>query len=85
MLVSISAVGAEVEPEEDRVAKVVEAAAGRSCVEVDDPDRLAVAEYEVARREIVVADRLLVAGERRTGGGVVKATDEPRRLYENVI
>jgi hypothetical protein len=42
-------VGAEVQPEKQRVAEVVAAGAGRGAVEVDDRDWRALAEDEVAR------------------------------------
>ena len=49
LLARVFAVGGEVEPEEEGVAKVFETTAGRRGVEVDDRDREVVAEDEVAR------------------------------------
>jgi hypothetical protein len=57
------------------IAEVFEAAAGCCSVEIDDCEREAVAEDEVAWREIVVADRFMLACERRPRGGVVEAPD----------
>src|SRR3954449_827556 len=54
-------------------------------VEVDEGDRPALAEDVVARRRVVVADDLLVAGERGAGGRVVQGSQQPRGVDEDRV
>jgi hypothetical protein len=67
LLGRIGSVGADVQPEEERAAEIVEPRSRRCVVEVDHRDRRARAEDEVAWGEVVVADDLTGAGERGTG------------------
>lgn len=68
-------VGAQVQPEEKRHPQILEALSRCSRVEVDDPDRCACAEDEIARREVVVAHDLVIGGEGRARGGVVETAN----------
>ena len=70
------AVGAEVEPQEERVREVAQPGSRRGAIEVDERDREAVAKDEVAGREVVVADNLCGGSEWRAGRRIVEAPDQ---------
>jgi hypothetical protein len=76
LLARVGAVGAQVEPEQDRVAEIVKPLSWCRCVEVDDRYRSLVTKDEVAGREVVVAHDFMGRCDLKTRRGIVVPTDQ---------
>ena len=85
LLGRVVAVGAYVQPEEERVAKVVVTCSRCRIVEVDQRDRNTGAEDGVARGQVVMADDLEAFCKRRFCGRVMETAGQTSGSLERCV